>query len=359
MKTKYLLPLLAALLCATACTKTPQEDTNQTCIVVYTVDSQEKRAVVKNDSEWESLMDQFCDFAVEGKSVTFYNLNSQPQNAHASKGRPTVVKEASTITTSDRNEMKRWMRRMEQSGKTVNVTYDRQTGVWSGTAYAVAPSVQDSTVYQGYTGILIATNFSDLIGSQLSTDQFLALRCEGDTTLVIVRDSYLLAAGSTLDGHTVGDTVTLYGTVTTLNDSEENSILILNLITPNTTTPIGTWMFSSLTEYRYSNSGEYLLDIAQYLPEESGRPIFFRFNTDGTAARIVGNNSIQPQYGSWSVEDNIFHCNLEDLDQGEWEIVWLTSNSMILNRTTTDNLNQDVIQQIVLKKKIEKSPEAE
>ena len=98
MKTKYLLLLVAslALFCVMACNK--NNDTDHTCIVVYTIDSHEGRTTVKNDMEWDQLLNRFCDYAHEGKSVTFYNLSSHPSDLYASKG-TTQNNEPTTYTT--------------------------------------------------------------------------------------------------------------------------------------------------------------------------------------------------------------------------------------------------------------------
>ena len=87
------------------------------------------------DAEFDALLDRFCDYAQEGRTVTFYN--SVPSGSTARKA---LTKEATTFSTTSREEMKRWMARMEDEGMTVTVTYDPTTGTWNGTAYATAPS---------------------------------------------------------------------------------------------------------------------------------------------------------------------------------------------------------------------------
>ena len=87
---------------------------------------------LETDAEWQALLDRFCDWAEEGSTVTFHHANNEAKG-HATK-------DATTYSTTDREEMKRWMAQMEDQGMTVTVTYDPATGTWNGTAYATAPS---------------------------------------------------------------------------------------------------------------------------------------------------------------------------------------------------------------------------
>lgn len=94
-----------------------------------------KRVHLATESEWQELLDQFCDWAEEGAAVTFAGADSYgnpKQGGHSPK-------ESTTFSTTDREAMKEWMARMEDEGKTVTVTFDRATGTWNGTAYATAP----------------------------------------------------------------------------------------------------------------------------------------------------------------------------------------------------------------------------
>lgn len=129
MKTIRFLALLAAVFTVAACNK-DKEETRHERDIVYTVAEQTTTAHLTTEAEWDALLDQFCDYAEGGSSVTFHNAH------HATKS---ATKEAVTYSTSDREAMKAWMRQMENVGKTVTVTYDRETGTWNGTAYATAP----------------------------------------------------------------------------------------------------------------------------------------------------------------------------------------------------------------------------
>ena len=125
-----LLALLAAVLTLAACEK-DKEETRHERDIVYTVAEQTTTTVhLTTEAEWDALLDQFCNYAEDGSSVTFRNANSVAKSA---------TKEAVTYSTTNREEMKRWMARMEDEGKTVTVTYDNGTHTYNGIAYATAP----------------------------------------------------------------------------------------------------------------------------------------------------------------------------------------------------------------------------
>ena len=190
------------MLCATACNKIDKTDpinTGQTCMIVYTVDNYEGSTTVKSESEWDALLDRFCNYAEDGKSVTFYNLRSQPSDIHSSKSLM-HTKEGTTpttITTSSRTKIKAWMRKMEQAGKTVNVTYDRITGVWSGRAYANAPLTDEEATC--YSGVVVYANMPSFDSIPLP-GLVLALRINEDSTLILVRNNSILITDNELEG---------------------------------------------------------------------------------------------------------------------------------------------------------------
>ncbi len=123
--------LLATVLMFAACKPEPVELLQERNIV-YTVDQTTTTVHLNTEAEFDALLDRFCDYAESGSEVTFYNANHKAAKSH--------TKEATTFSTTDREEMKRWMAQMEDEGKTVTVTYDPATGTWNGTAYATAPS---------------------------------------------------------------------------------------------------------------------------------------------------------------------------------------------------------------------------
>ena len=355
MKSIHLLPIVAVMLCATACNKidhTDPIDIEQTCMIVYTVDNHESRTMVKSKSDWETLLNQFCDYAQDGKSVTFYNLSSQPSDMHSGKSLM-GSKEGTTpttITTSNREEIKAWMRKMEQAGKTVNVTYDRNTGVWSGTAYANATVAPDSTACAIYHGVITAFSLTELGNPTLPNMTVMALRVNADSTLLISRNNYLVETESELDGYEIGDSATLSGRLMTIDDFGDSPLLILDITANDPATIVGTWQYTCLTEYALGDGLSYLNITTQYIPEENGSSIYYNFYSDGTATRTVGTSSTHTVNGSWNLSDGQLCCDLPDMSGDCWNIAWLTTTTMIISRTETNNENGTVIYQMLLER---------
>ena len=86
-------------------------------------------AHLTTEAEWDALLDNFCNFAKEGEQVIFCGEN-HPQAKGNNSDTPT------SITTTDREELKVWMKEMEKAGKTVQITYNEDNGTWNGRAYA-------------------------------------------------------------------------------------------------------------------------------------------------------------------------------------------------------------------------------
>ena len=103
-------------------------------------------AHLTTEAEWDALLDNFCNFAKEGEQVIFCGEN-HPQAKGNASDTPT------TISTSDREELKVWMKEMEKAGKTVQITYNEDNGTWSGRAYANLGQ-NNSQEPQMYTGTL-------------------------------------------------------------------------------------------------------------------------------------------------------------------------------------------------------------
>lgn len=148
MKTIFkLIALLAAVLMMAACEK-DNGNLDFERDIVYTVDGEKHDVHLTTNNEFDALLDRFCDYAEGGSIVTFYRLGTQPSRLHASgtlahpKAAETAAhpaKDAEHYSTTSREEMKRWMRQMEDEGKTVTVTYNSSSGTWNGTAYANVP----------------------------------------------------------------------------------------------------------------------------------------------------------------------------------------------------------------------------
>ena len=102
--------------------------TTATHDIVYYVDGENQQSTGLSDSQWNILLEGLLNKVEEGVTVTFYN-----ERAAVASQR----KEAVSFSTTDREEMKAWCTRMEDAGMTVTITYDRETGVWNGVAYAI------------------------------------------------------------------------------------------------------------------------------------------------------------------------------------------------------------------------------
>ncbi len=137
--TKFI-ALLAVVICFAACNK---EEFRHERDITYSVAENTTTVHLSTEAEWDALLKQFCDYAKSGSSVTFYNVKKSQSKDSRKYSSP---KETVTYSTTSREEMKAWMARMEDAGKTVTVTYDPSTGTWNGAAYATAPPPQnDST----------------------------------------------------------------------------------------------------------------------------------------------------------------------------------------------------------------------
>ena len=128
---------MAAVMVLVACSKQEVEPLHERNIV-YTVyensenseNSKTTTIHLNTEEEWYTLLDRFCTFAKEGSTVTFYNANRSAKGS---------AKKTVEYSTSDREEMKKWMAQMEDQGKTVTITYDPGTGIYHGKAYTTAP----------------------------------------------------------------------------------------------------------------------------------------------------------------------------------------------------------------------------
>jgi hypothetical protein len=218
MKTIKLFALLAAVICLAACNKDKEEVRHERDIVYSVASAETGRALsadntetsttvhLTTEAEWQSLLDRFCDWAEEGSTVTFHNANKSPKG----------TKDATTFSTNNRDEMKRWMAQMEDEGLTVTVTFDSNTGTWNGTAYATAPQPPQPESRQGcHTGVLVYAPMLAMNADPVPPGLDWALQV-GDTLFYLVTDGHFITANDetlTLDSTTyrLGDSVTLCG----------------------------------------------------------------------------------------------------------------------------------------------------
>jgi len=137
-------------------------------IIVYTVGNSESRQTLATEGEWDALLDVLCEQAKIGQTVTFYNMD---QTTYLTGKKDGGAKAAKTFSTTNRDEMKAWMKKMEEEGRTVVVTYSN--GTWNGTAYASAPpSTTSSTIVGTWHFICSVVNHIDQDGSLAGSDLY-------------------------------------------------------------------------------------------------------------------------------------------------------------------------------------------
>ena len=237
---KKRLTILTAALLLAACGKEKVTTTgtptpvavSQERDIFYTVAEKASLAIIAGndtsvhlatEAEWDDLLDQFCDRASEGNQVVFRPC--KPQTANNKKDTPT------SISTSDRDEMKAWMKEMEKGGMTVIVTYDDNTGRWNGTAYTSLAPAAAQAVVQDYSGELTFIPTPAVQDASLGGLVW-ALQVNDDSTLVVTVDGMMLwfdcetpdEAMAMLTGP-----ATLRGTAGTHNDSDGGTFMTLDL----------------------------------------------------------------------------------------------------------------------------------
>ena len=173
---KYILRLTlllaAATLILTACKPDPVEIERD---ITYTVDETTTTVHLKTDAEFDALLDRFCDYAEGGHRLSFHSTK------HAVKGHGS--KEATTFSTTSREEMKVWMRRMEDAGKTVTVIYNSETGTYNGMAYTPSPSQHGC-----FTGLVVSVPTPIMHSGVNEPAMVVALQISADSTLIISND---------------------------------------------------------------------------------------------------------------------------------------------------------------------------
>lgn len=132
-------------------------------VILYTIGSSESRQTLETEGQWDTLLDVLCEQAQKGNTVTFYNMD---QTTYLTGEKAGGTKAAKTFSTTNRDEMKAWMKKMEEEGRTVVVTYDN--GTWNGTAYATAPSSSTSV------GIIGTWHFTCSVVSHVNPNGTLA-----------------------------------------------------------------------------------------------------------------------------------------------------------------------------------------
>lgn len=180
---------------------------------------------VGTEDEYNALLDSFCEYAQEGSAVMFCGTERRGKGiskAVGTTGTPT------TITTSDREELKTWMKAMESAGKTVSVTYN--DGVWNGRAYANLGSGegQEPRIYSG----TLAFVPSPVLEEPPLTGVVWALRLNADSTLVVTLHGMMMWSDSIDDYMRLieGSYLELEGVVGRHSDLNGNAFMTLMVV---------------------------------------------------------------------------------------------------------------------------------
>lgn len=167
-------------------------------VIVFTVGSTEKRQTLATEGEWNALLDVLCEQAQQGNTVTFYNMEQMTYLTTEKNG---GTKAAKTFSTTNRDEMKDWMRKMEEEGRTVVVTYNN--GTWSGTAYACAPhDITSSTIVGVWHFICSVVSHVDQNGSLSGRDMYVPEDGGGSMYYTFSDDGVLTLTFNAMDGTT-------------------------------------------------------------------------------------------------------------------------------------------------------------
>ena len=201
-RTSKLIMFLTALALFTAACEKPEtpnggnhneNNTPKERVIVYAIGENENRQTLKTDGEWDTLLEQLCDQAQNGNEVVFYNMSQTTYLQ--SKGNGSSASNR-TINTTNREEMKKWMKDMEKQGLTVRVTYNENTGTWHGEAYATAPTTDtdDNLIGTWRLTCMVVTQTdgndnllgSDLFAPEEGSTMYYSFYDNGTLTITIV-----------------------------------------------------------------------------------------------------------------------------------------------------------------------------
>lgn len=181
-------------------------------------------AHLTTEAEWDALLDNFCNFAKEGEQVIFCGEN-HPQAKGNASDTPT------TISTTDREELKVWMKEMEKAGKTVQITYNEDNGTWNGRAYANLGQ-NNSQEPQMYTGTLDFVSTPVLEEPPLGGSVW-AMHVGNDSTLIITVHGMMMWNENETPTDDmallIGAEVILEGVVNTHTDLNGDTFLTLDI----------------------------------------------------------------------------------------------------------------------------------
>ena len=134
-----------------------------------------------------------------------------------------------TVTTTDREELKAWMKEMEKAGKTVQISYDDNNGTWNGRAYANLGQ-EDMREARMYTGTLTFVQPPVLEEPPLGGVVW-AMQVNADSTLIITLQGMMMWNDSIDENMRMiqGATLMLEGVVSSHTDLQGNPFMTLSL----------------------------------------------------------------------------------------------------------------------------------
>ncbi len=176
------------------------------------------------ETEFDALLDRFCGYAQNGSQVTFYSSNHPATQAKGdNNSTPT------SISTTDRDKLKTWMKEMEKAGKTVQITYDDGTGTWHGRAY-INLGQENMQAVQTYSGSLVYVEPPVLEEPPLGGVVW-AMQVDADSTLIITLHGMMMWSDSISDDMRLieGATMIFEGVAGTHTDLQGNTFMTLSL----------------------------------------------------------------------------------------------------------------------------------
>lgn len=181
-------------------------------------------AHINTDAEFDALLDRFCDYTQNGEQVMFCSATPNP-----SKVKDNSSNTPTSITTSDREELKSWMKTMEKNGKTVRVTYDN--GTWHGNAYTNLGQ-ENPQEARMYTGTLAFVSTPVLENPPLGGTVW-AMQLPNGTTLILTVHGMMIWNDSENPDENImmleGAEISLEGVVGSHTDLQGNPFMTLSL----------------------------------------------------------------------------------------------------------------------------------
>ena len=206
--------MVVVVLCFAACKKQDNnvdgggEDGNHNKVeraIIYTVGHSENQRTVTTEAEWDALLDHLCDQAQSGNEVVFYNMS--PTSCPTGK-KLHAPKSPTSISTSSRDEIKAWMREMEEQGRTVKVSYDSSTGTWTGVAYSTMEHMASDSIIGTWHFNCLMTNQIASDGHLMEGDLYVPEDNGGSMYYTFYDNGYLLLTFNAMDGTVATDSTT-------------------------------------------------------------------------------------------------------------------------------------------------------